>query len=80
MMSRVGFLWIFFCCCLSLKLTCGTTIICDPCVNRTSHTIKAIFHGQSEDDFWLRLSATAKQSAADMRVNLDLELVGAERN
>ncbi len=47
---------------------------CEPCIDRTLHTIKAILHGTSNDGFWQKLAASARQSALDMRVNLELEL------
>ena len=47
---------------------------CEPCIDRTSYTIKAILHGTSDDDYWQKLAASARQSALDMRVHLELEL------
>lgn len=50
------------------------SVNCDPCINRRAYVLKAILHGTSDDAFWLKLSASARQSALDMRIHLDLEL------
>ena len=47
---------------------------CEPCINRTQYTLKAIFHGTSDDYFWQNPSASARQAVLDMRVQLELEL------
>ena len=47
---------------------------CEPCIDRRSYTLRAILHGSSDDPFWQKLAASARQSAIDMRVNLDLQL------
>lgn len=47
---------------------------CDPCVNRTAYTIRAIVHGISTDTFWIQIREAALQSARDMRVNLQFDL------
>ena len=47
---------------------------CNPCIDRTSYTIRAIFHGTSNDEYWTKLAASARQAALDMRINLQLEL------
>jgi simple sugar transport system substrate-binding protein len=47
---------------------------CDPCVERSEYTIKGIFHGTKDNDFWLQVQAAAVQSGKDMRVNFNVEL------
>ena len=47
---------------------------CNPCIDRTSYTIRAIFHGTTNDEYWTKLAASARQAALDMRINLQLEL------
>jgi len=50
------------------------SVNCDPCINRRAYVLKAILHGTSDDAFWSKLSASARQSALEMRIHLDLEL------
>lgn len=47
---------------------------CNPCIDRSSYTIRAIFHGTTNDEYWTKLAASAEQAALDMRINLILEL------
>jgi len=47
---------------------------CDPCINRTTYTIKAILHGKIGDPIWEKIVPSARQAAKDMGVNLELEL------
>ena len=47
---------------------------CNPCIDRSSYTIRAIFHGTTNDEYWTKLAASAEQAALDMRINLMLEL------
>lgn len=45
------------------------------CVKRESVFIKAILHGVPSHPFWQRVHAAMRQTAADMRVELDIESV-----
>ena len=47
---------------------------CISCIDRNSFTLRAVVHGTSDDYFWQRFATSARQSAQDMRVNLQLEL------
>ena len=49
---------------------------CISCIDRNSFTLRAVVHGTSDDYFWQRFATSARQSAQDMRVNLQLELYG----
>ena len=52
----------------------ATALNCIPCINRPSYTLRAIVHGQTNDPFWTKLASTARQSAQDLRIGLELEL------
>ena len=47
------------------------------CLDRSNYSIKAIVHGTSDDPFWQHVQSAAMQAAADMNVELDMQLYDA---
>jgi ABC-type sugar transport system substrate-binding protein len=47
---------------------------CDPCVDRSGYTVKAIVHGPSEEAFWQYMKAVMVQAGKDMKVNFVMDL------
>ena len=46
---------------------------CDPCIERPNFQIRAIVHGQTNDEYWIQMSAAMHQAAKDMRVDFQLD-------
>lgn len=49
-------------------------LACDPCIDRSVYTLKAILHGTSENDFWLQVQSAMRQAALDMGVQIEVDL------
>lgn len=47
---------------------------CEPCLDRSDYSVKAVVHGTATDPFWQQVRSTAVQSASDMGVTLEMDL------
>jgi len=47
---------------------------CDPCIDRPSHTVRAVVHGSASSKFWQRCRSSAIQAGRDAGINLDFAL------
>ena len=47
---------------------------CDPCVIREKVKISTVIHGTKSSSFWQQVEASMRQAAADMRVDMDVQL------
>ena len=47
---------------------------CNPCIDRTDYSIKAVVHGTIGDEKWKRMRSAAVQSANDMNVRFEMNL------